>query len=340
MKAVILAGGLGTRLRPLTLTTPKPLIPLANKPAIAHIVEYLASHGFKEIVVTTNYQRERLISFLSKEYGKSIRFQFPEEPSPLGTAGSVKNASLNETAFIIQGDNITDIDIKKLISFHKSRKGLATIALMPVENPSLFGIAEIDDSGKIERFVEKPSPENCFSNLASIGLYVIEPEAMELVPENQPFDFAKDLFPILVREEAIYGCTVEGFWTDIGTFEGYMKAHEWILRSNNDSNTENANIKDSEIDGFVAIGSDSVIEESKIRGYVAIGENVHVRKCKIQDSVVFQDAKMTRAFVRGSILAEKCIVNGGRIEKSVVGASSYLRNANIFDEKISPFSVR
>ncbi|MCW3136754.1 MAG: NDP-sugar synthase [Canidatus Methanoxibalbensis ujae] len=336
MKAVILAGGLGTRLRPLTLTTPKPLIPIVNKPAIGHIVEYLTRHGFSDIIVTTNYQQERLKSYLSENY-RNIHFYFPEEPHPLGTAGSVKNSSLNDTAFIIQGDNITDIDVKKIISFHRSHGGLVTIALMHVENPSQFGVAEVDECGRILRFVEKPV--KYFSDLASIGLYVIEPEALEYVPEGKPFDFAKDLFPIILEQEELYGCVVDGFWTDIGTFEGYRKAHEWILqRMKSDMKCDNtdSSVKRSEIDGFVVIGNDSIIENSEIHGFVSIGDNVHVKNCKIHDSVIFNYARIRESVIKVSIIAEKCVVKCGKIEQSVVGAFSYLENTRLINEKIAP----
>ena len=130
---------------------------------------------------------------------------------------------------IIQGDNITEIDIGKLMRFHKAHEGLVTIALLPVPNPSLYGIAEIEANGRIRNFKEKPAPDACFSNLANTGLYIIEPEAMKHVPDGKAFDFAKDLFPRLVAKKEVYGCVVDGFWTDVGNLKGYMEASRWIL---------------------------------------------------------------------------------------------------------------
>ena len=226
-ETVILAGGYGTRLRPLTLSTPKAMIPLVNKPVIDYILDYLVGYGLKDFVITTNYLREQTIDYLSSR--KDLKLSYPEEPSPLGTAGSVKNAGIADTMVIIQGDNITEIDIGKLMRFHKAHEGLVTIALLPVPNPSLYGIAEIEANGRIRNFKEKPAPDACFSNLANTGLYIIEPEAMKHVPDGKAFDFAKDLFPRLVAKKEVYGCVVDGFWTDVGNLKGYMEASRWIL---------------------------------------------------------------------------------------------------------------
>ncbi|MDI6810943.1 MAG: nucleotidyltransferase family protein, partial [archaeon] len=185
MKAVILVGGFGTRLRPLTFTKPKPMIPLVNKPVIEHVVDYLVSHGLTDIVVTTTFLREMIVEHFRCR--GDVRLSYPPEPYPLGTAGSVKNAGLDkedEPFVVIQGDNITDMNLRGLMDFHYDAGGLVTIALTHVEDPWNYGIAQIEGNGCIERFHEKPDKGECFSDLASTGIYVIDPKALEFVPER------------------------------------------------------------------------------------------------------------------------------------------------------------
>jgi len=291
-RAVILAGGYGTRLIPLTFNTPKALIPLVNRPVIDYILDYLAGYGLKEFVITTNYLREQTIAYLDSSR-KDVKIVYPEEPSPLGTAGSVKNAGITETMVIIQGDNITEIDIGKLLAFHKA------------PNPSLYGIAEIEPTdGRIRNFKEKPAPNACFSNLVNTGLYILEPEALEYVPEGCAFDFSKDLFPQLVAQSEVYGCVVEGFWTDIGSLAGYMEATKWILDKKGAECAATAWIKDCNIQGEVAIADHAKIKNSVIRGPAVIGTHVTVLNSKVENSVIFPGVRLDDVTVQNSVIEQ------------------------------------
>jgi len=322
-KAVILAGGYGTRLRPLTFTTPKVMIPLVNKPVIGYIVDYLAGYGLRDIVITTNYLREQTIKYLSKR--KDLKLSYPEEPSPLGTAGSVKNAAITDTMLIIQGDNVTDMDIRKVMKFHEAHGKLVTIALLPVPNPSLYGIAEIEANGRINNFKEKPAPGECFSNLANTGLYIIEPEAMDYVPEGSAFDFSKDLFPILVAKKEVFGCVVNGFWTDVGSPEGYMEASRWILDKKGFECADTAEIEDSEIQGNVAIGEYAVIKESLIRGPAVVGNHTGIIKSKIYDSVVFSHANLRETTLNKCVVGENTVLKQAEVTDSIIGARNEIK---------------
>jgi NDP-sugar pyrophosphorylase family protein len=303
-RAVILAGGYGTRLRPLTFNTPKAMIPLVNRPVIDYILDYLAGYGLKEFVITTNYLREQTIAYLNSSR-KEVKIVYPEEPSPLGTAGSVKNAGITETMVVIQGDNITEIDIGKLLTFHKAHEGLVTIALLPVPNPSLYGIAEIEPTdGRIRNFKEKPAPNACFSNLANTGLYILEPEALEYVPEGRAFDFSRDLFPQLVAQREVYGYVVDGFWTDVGSLEGYLEATRWILDCKGAECAATAEIKNGTIQGTVAIGNDATIENSVIRGPAVIGNHVTVLSSKVENSVIFPGVRLEGVTVQNSVIEQ------------------------------------
>jgi len=314
-KAVILAGGYGTRLRPLTVNTSKAMIPLVNKPVIDYILDYLVGYGLKEIVITTNYLREQTMNHLSRR--KDLKLSYPEEPSPLGTAGSVKNAEITDTMVIIQGDNITEIDMGKLIAFHKAHEGLVTIALLPVPNPSLYGIVEIEATSRIKNFKEKPAPDACFSNLANTGLYIIEPEAMDYVPEGRAFDFAKDLFPILVAKKEVYGCVVDGFWTDVGNLNGYMEATRWILENRGFECAETAEIEDSDIQGNVTIGEYVKVKKSVIRGPAVIGNHATLVKSKMYNSVVLSGVSLDKVTLHNSVISENAVIKKEEINDRI-----------------------
>ncbi len=314
-KAVILAGGYGTRLRPLTFNMPKAMIPLVNKPVIDYILDYLVGYGLKEIVITTNYLREQTMNYLSSR--KDLKLSYPEEPSPLGTAGSVKNAGITETMVIIQGDNITEIDLRELMTFHKAHEGLVTIALLPVPNPSLYGIAEIEANGRIINFKEKPAPDACFSNLANTGLYIVEPEAMWHVPDGKAFDFARDLYPILVAKKEVYGCVVDGFWTDVGNLKGYMEATRWILERKGTECAATAEIEDSEIQGNVAIGEYAKVKKTLIRGPAVIGNHATLVKSKMYNSVIFPGATVTETLLKNSIVQQDAVIKKEEINDRI-----------------------
>jgi len=317
MKAVILAGGIGTRLRPLTFTKPKPMVPLVNKPVIEHVVDYLVSHGLNDIVVTTTFLREMVMDHFM--YREDVRLTYPAEPYPLGTAGSVKNAGLDEEEdepfVVIQSDNITDMDLRGLIDFHHEAGGLVTIAVTHVEDPWNYGIAKLEGNGCISRFHEKPDKGKCFSDLASTGIYVVEPKAMEFVPDGIAFDFAKDLFHLLqVKGKGkMFGYEMEAgnFWTDVGQPEEYMKAMEWMLRKAKRDVFigENVEINSSGITGPTVIGDSVVVEDNCSVGPnavlfedVYIGKNSSLEQCFIGERTITGD----NASIKQSIIGANC----------------------------------
>jgi len=316
MKAVILAGGFGTRLRPLTLTKPKPMIPLVNKPVIEHVVDYLLSYGLNDIVVTTTFFGEMLVEHFRKR--RDVYLSFPPEPSPLGTAGSVKNAGLDkegEPFVVIQGDNITDLNLRGLIEFHYEAGGLITIALTHVKDPWNYGIAQLGGNGCIERFREKPDKSECFSDLASTGIYVVDPKAMDFVPEKIPFDFAKDLFHLLhlKQKDLMFGYELEAdkFWADVGQPEGFLKAMEWILKKARRDVMigDNVEITSSGIIGPTVIGNSVVVEENCTVGPhtvlfddVYIARNSNLEQCFIGERTITGE----NASIKGAIIGAHC----------------------------------
>lgn len=229
MQAVILAGGKGERLKPFTDTIPKPLIEVNGKAVIFQIIDYLYSYGLNKITITTNYKREILIpavrQYIIDNYysvGKQITINFPREDLPLGTAGSFKNARIKDTSLIIQGDCLTDIRLDIFMEKHKRNSYSVTIALKRTNKVQNYGIAYMDSYGRITKFIEKPKIE--IESLVNTGIYIIEPEIAKLIPSNIPFDFAKDLFPVLIKQCELGGYPMNGKWIDIGTPEHLKEA--------------------------------------------------------------------------------------------------------------------
>ncbi|NLC12013.1 MAG: NTP transferase domain-containing protein [Firmicutes bacterium] len=232
MKAVIMAGGEGTRLRPLTCDRPKPMVPILGRPMMEYIVKLLVKHHFSEIAVTLQYLPDSIMDFFGsgESYGVSFRYYVEEEP--LGTAGSVKNASsfLDDTFLVISGDCLTDIDLTKALKFHREKKAVATIVLTPVENPLEYGVVMAEPKGRIIRFLEKPGWGEVFSDTVNTGIYILEPQVLNYIKQGVKFDFSKDLFPLLLEKgEPLYACTLSGFWCDVGSLDQYQKAQYDIL---------------------------------------------------------------------------------------------------------------
>jgi len=348
MKAVILAGGYGVRLRPLTYTKPKPMLTLAGKPVLHHIINFLAQSGFEEIIITSNYLREHIENYFGDGEDFGVRLRYPIELKPLGTAGCVKNIedSLKDDAFVvIQGDNITDLDLRNAIEFHRENDGLATILLVPVEDPSEFGIAQLNGNSRITRFAEKPRREQVFSNLANTGLYIIDPQALKYIPSRKPFDFSKDLFPRLMKtRERLIGYKATGTWFDIGRLEDYLSANRWML--NRMMETEEKETFESEaiIEGPVYMGDNVEIEPGvKIYGPTLIGDNTLVgsktvilssttigpnvetgREAKIDGSIIYENTEIGHeSYLAQCVVGENCEIGSRTVlgMGTMIGAS-------------------
>src|SRR5450756_1820231 len=232
MKAVIMAGGEGTRLRPLTSNQPKPMLPMANIPMMEHVVNLLRQHGFEDIVVTVAFMANAIRTYFGDGSEFGVRMVYATESTPLGTAGSVRNArdELDERFLVISGDVLTDIDLSEVVAFHEKRGALATLALKAVENPLEFGIVITREDGSVERFLEKPNWGQVFSDTINTGIYVLEPEIFDSIPEGAVVDFAGDVFPtVLEQGQPLHGHIADGYWEDVGTIEAYLRAHADVL---------------------------------------------------------------------------------------------------------------
>ncbi len=233
MRAVLMAGGEGTRLRPLTCDLPKPMVPILNRPIAEHIINLLKRHSITEIIATLFYLPDIIQDYFrdGADFGVQLTYAV-EEDQPLGTAGCVKNIAglLTETFLAISGDSMTDFDLSAAIAFHHQKKAKATLVLTRVPNPMEFGVVITDAQGQICRFLEKPSPGEIFSDTVNTGIYILEPEVLDYLPEAEPTDFSNDLFPLLLQHgEPLYGYIAEGYWCDIGSLDTYREAQYDVL---------------------------------------------------------------------------------------------------------------
>ncbi|HEX5365544.1 MAG TPA: mannose-1-phosphate guanyltransferase [Acidimicrobiales bacterium] len=338
MKAVIMAGGEGTRLRPLTSNAPKPMMPIANTPMMEHIVALLHEHGFDDIVVTVAFMANHIRNYFGDGSELGVRMVYATEETPLGTAGSVLNAreQLDERFLVISGDVLTDIDLGAIARFHEEHGALATIGLTPVENPLEFGIVITREDGSIERFLEKPSWGQVFSDTINTGIFVLEPEIFDHIEPGRPVDFSSDVFPRLLEEgRPLYGAVVEGYWEDVGTLEAYVRAHKDVLDGRVDLEIPGFEISDgvylgegaeihpeARIEGPVIIGDYCRVESgARLGEYTVLGTNVRVRAgADLQRAVVHDNTYIGELVrLRGTTVGRSCdLRNGVRAEEGVV----------------------
>jgi len=327
MKGVIMAGGFGTRLKPLTIHRPKPMVPIANRPIMEHIVELLRRHGITDLVSILYFQPEHIIDHFGDGSAFGVRMQYVTAEADYGTAGAVRNAGAlieGERVLVISGDVLTDFDLGAIVAEHDARGAEATIALTPVENPLAFGIVIVDrDTGRIERFLEKPTWGEVFSDTINTGIYVLEPEALERVPPQTNVDFSKDLFPQMLREGArLFGHVAEGYWRDVGNLNEYRAAHEDVLAGRVRVSLRGEHRASTGADLWGEHGA-SVAREAKLVGTVILGRNARVGRGAVLENVVVGAGSEIGegAELRGVVLWEGCRIGAGaRISETVCAA--------------------
>jgi NDP-sugar pyrophosphorylase family protein len=233
MKAILLAGGKGTRLRPLTIHTPKPIVPIFNRAFLHYQIDLLKQvPEIDEVILSLNYQPRRIEEVFGDGADLSIKIRYVVEPVPLGTAGAIKYAGdkLTESVVVFNGDVMTQLDLAAVIRMHRERQARATIVLTPVDNPSAYGLVETDEQSNIKRFIEKPKPEEITTNHINAGIYVLEPDTFDRIPSEVPWSIERSYFPSLIeRNETFVAYIYDGYWIDIGTPEKYVQVHHDIM---------------------------------------------------------------------------------------------------------------
>jgi mannose-1-phosphate guanylyltransferase / phosphomannomutase len=328
VKAVVMAGGEGTRLRPLTSNQPKPMVPIVGKPCMEHIVELLRDHGFEDVVVTLAFMPQAIRGYFGDGEQLGVQILYSVEETPAGTAGSVKLAeeALDEPFVVISGDALCDIDLTSLVRFHQEKEALVTIALKSVDNPLEFGIVVTDEDGRIERFLEKPSWAQVFTDTINTGIYVVQPEVLREIPPDEPYDWSKQLFPLLLEKgRTLYGWVAEGYWQDIGNLEQYRQANFDAL-----DERVRLNVPGIRLRGNVWIGEGVALEDvgsvagpALIGNYCRIDPTAEVGAYSVLGSsvVVREHARTARSIVDGSTNIGRSAV----VEGSIVGRSCDIR---------------
>ncbi len=330
MKAFIMAAGVGTRLRPLTYNIPKPMIPIVNKPPLEHTLELLANQGIREVVINLHHQGKMIKRYFGKGSKWGIKITYSEEEELMGTAGGVKKAEsfFDDTFLVMSGDGLTDINLKKAIDFHYKKKALATMVLKQIDVRFEYGVVMVDKTGKIKKFLEKPSWSSVSANAVNTGIYIFEPMIFKYIPKNRFYDFGHDLWPLLLKKkERIYAYETKEYWCDIGNLSEYRKAQSDVL-----SGKVKINIPGEKVKKNVWVGKGTKIN-SKIRleGPCIIGEN-----CKIEEGVTI--GKFTvlgdNGVIKKGVSLKNCIVwNDVYIDRNVeltnciIGDSAYIQES-------------
>lgn len=308
MLGLILIGGMGTRLRPFTCDTPKPLLPVINKPFLYYQLEILKRHGILDVVLCTFYQSDMFRRLLGNGERLGMRLKFVKESMPLGTAGAIKNAEafIKDTVLVLNGDILNTLDITSFLEYHRQRKADLSIALTRVKEPTLYGLVSTDKEGRVTEFLEKPALDQVKTDTINAGAYLMEPHLLKLIPKGIAYSLERSLFPYLVEQGSrVFGYVANGYWIDIGTVDNYLRVHLDILAGRTPFRLNQMGRGKKE---GVAVGSRAIIKDfSRFSGQVCIGPKCIIgRDVSLKDCVVLENTK---------------IGDGARLEQCVVGAN-------------------
>ena len=337
MRAVIMAGGFGTRLRPLSNNIPKPMVPMANKPMMEHIVDLLRRHGIVDLITLLHFQPELIEGYFGDGSAFGVRMTYVAPTEDFGTAGAVKNAEsfLDAPFLVISGDVLTDFDLAAAAAFHRERRADLTIVLTRVENPLQYGVVITEPDGRIVRFLEKPTWSEVFSDTVNTGIYLMDPSVLALIPPRREFDFSKDLFPLMMREgKRLYGYVAEGYWRDVGDLLEYRVAHQHIL-----GGAVRVAIPGRKVEGAdraVWLGEGSRVDfTAALRGAVIVGRNARVEgNARITNSVLGAGCVVEEgASISDSVLWDEVHVEAGAVlTENVVGRGTRIgARASLFE---------
>jgi len=340
VQALILAGGEGTRLRPLTSTVPKPVVPLVDRPFIAFMLEWLRGHGVDDVVISCGFMAAGVHNVLGDGSAYGMRLRYVEEPEPLGTGGAVKFAEdlLDERFLMLNGDVLTDLDVTAQLALHEQRGARATLALTPVDDPSAYGLVRTLEDGAVTGFVEKPAPDQIDTRNISAGIYVLERSVLDLLEPDQPASIERDVFPRLVGD-GLYGCVGEGYWLDIGTPERYLEGTFDILEG-----TVSTAVTERMGDGYLCVerGTENegrVIPSALVERDCRIAADARIGGRVVLESGVTVGAGTTieRAVVlRGSTIGAGCRLSGCIVAGGVeIGDNTHVEGLAVLGEGVT-----
>lgn len=325
MRAVVLVGGEGTRLRPLTLTTPKQMLPVAQVAMIERVLAHLVSHGVDAVTLSMGYRPDAFLAAFPDDRCAGVALGYAVEPVALDTAGAVRfaaaHAGVDDTFLVVNGDVLTDIDVTALVAFHQASGGLGSIALTPVPDPSPFGVVPVDGKGRVQAFIEKPAPGEAPTDMINAGFYVLEPEVLDRIADDRPVNIEKEVFPALAAEGALYAVGSSSYWTDTGTPELYLRANLDVVDGSRGGGPPAPGARRSPAGGWV-VGS-PVLDVGPGPGSL-VGDAAFVGKgSTLERSVVGAGCRVEGATVTGSLLLPGAVVrSGATVEGSILGPGS------------------
>lgn len=358
MKAVVLVGGEGTRLRPLTSTVPKQMLPIAEVPMLERVLAQLHAYGVDEAVLSLGYLPEAFVKAYPAGAAAGVRLAYAVEPTPLDTGGAIRfaarHAGIDETFVVVNGDVLTDLDLGVLVRFHRDQGGEGTISLHPVDDPSAFGVVPADEHGRVTAFVEKPPRGQAPTNLVNAGTYVLEPSVLDRIPEGRRVSIERETFPAMVEDRVLFALADDSYWLDTGTPEAYLQAHRDILEGRRGA---------PPVPGARAVGTGGVwivgsaALEGAVRGPAIVGDGAAVergavversvlgRRCVVEphatvsDSVLMDGCRVgARSAVRGSIVGPRAVVGAECDVRalSILGAGAAVPEGTIVDGERVP----
>ncbi len=317
MKALVLVGGFGTRLRPLTLTAPKQMLPICGRPMIEWVVERLAPFGVDEVILSLGYRPDSFVSAYPDGHCAGLPIRYVTEPEPMGTAGAVRFAAdeigFDDTFLVLNGDVLTDLDVGELVRFHRRAGAVATIALHRVEDPSAFGVVPTDETGRVTAFVEKPPPGEAPTDLINAGTYVLEPAVVASIPPGRQVSIERETFPALVDAGGLYAMASDAYWLDTGTPELFIRANLDIISGAREGVSVEA------IEGTVHVGAE--VSDSVIGSGTTIAEG-----SRVAGSVIFSDVSVGE----GAVITDSILMHGVR-----VGAGAHITGSSVIGENES-----
>lgn len=314
MRAVVLVGGFGTRLRPLTLTIPKPMLPVGHRPIVENVIRMLAAAGIKEVVLGLGFKPEPFVETFPDGVCAGIPLHYAVEPEPLDTAGAIRfaaeHAGIKETFVVVNGDVLTDLDVSALIAFHKDRGAQATMHLTPVDDPSAYGVAVIDDQGRVQRFVEKPALGTAPSNLINAGTYVLEPSVLQRITIGHKVSIEREIFPLIVDDGGLYALATNDYWIDAGRPEPYLQANLDMIDAVRRSASATA------IEPGAKVDPSALVHHSLISAGALVEAGADIK-----DSVILAGAIIRQGAVVHSSIVMGEVGNGASITDTMVGAT-------------------
>jgi len=318
VKAVLLVGGLGTRLRPLTYRIPKPLIPVMGKPLIRHVIDSMPAE-IDEIIIPVSYKKEMMEEYFLKNRPKR-KITLVDEPEPMGTGGAVKNVEkhIDGPFLVINGDSISSLDIAKFIKFHRQKKAFASISLWPVDDPTPYGIVDLAKDGRIRRFQEKPKKEEAFSNLINAGAYALEHEVLDYIGKGF-VSMEREVFPKILNR-GMYGMQFDGYWIDCGRRENLLEAFWTLMGKDTRDIDKKCVLEGAELRAPVVVRNDAVIAGTIVGPYAYISERAVIGiRSKVERSVVLEDARVgARCHIKDSIVDVGVTVPDGAVVESEI----------------------